>query len=430
MSNLIIGLLVIVLMLSLLMGGTWVFCAMGLAGALGIFLHGADLGSALSRQMWGSTNSFILTAIPLFVFMGELMLRSGMSNSLYKGVTTWVGRFPGGLLHTNVVSCALFAAISGSSVATAATMGTVAIPDQQARGYDRNLILGSLAASGTLGILIPPSITMIIYGAWMQCSIARLFAGGVIPGIIISTLFMLYIGIKCYRNPRLASKAEASWKDRLLSIKDVWPGLLLILFIMLAIFSGLMTPTETAAVAATGAVLLTIILRKFSLRLLYDCALNTIYTTTMIMIIYMAAKILIMSLMYLGLVTTIPKYIASLDLSPVVVLLIIYLLYLVLGCLMDGISLLMVTLPFVAPLLLSLGIDVIWFGIVATVLIEIGLVTPPVGINLYVIMSVGKCSLQEVTRGVLPFFLILLFAVALLTVFPQVATWLPNTIFG
>lgn len=430
MSSIVILFLVIVLLFSLLLGGAWVFCALGAAGALGIFLSGADLGSALSLQMWGAANSFILTAIPLFIFMGEIMLRSGISNSLYKGVTTWVGQLPGGLLHTNVVSCALFAAISGSSVATAATMGTVAIPDQQARGYDRKLILGSLVASGTLGILIPPSITMIVYGAWMEVSIARLFAGGIIPGVIISLAFMSYIGIKCSMQPVLASRVASSWKERLLSIKDIWPALLLIVFILLAIFGGLMTPTETAAVAATAALSLSIILRKFSFRLLYDCALSTIHTTTMILLIYVSAKILVMSLMYLGVVTAVPRFIESLDLAPLLVLLVIYVLYLVLGCFFDGMSLLLVTLPFVQPLLLHLGTDFIWFGIVVTVLIEIGLVTPPVGMNLYVIMSVSDRSLSEVVRSVFPFFLILLLSVALLTVFPQLATWLPTILFA
>jgi len=417
-------------MFSLLLGGVWIFCALGVAGVLGIFLFGADLWSALSFQMWGSANNFILTAIPLFIFMGEIMLRSGISDRLYKGVATWVGQLPGGLLHTNVVSCALFAAISGSSVATAATMGTVAIPDQEARGYDRKLVLGSLVASGTLGILIPPSIIMILYGAWMEVSIARLFAGGVIPGIIISLAFMLYIGIKCAVQPKLASRVTYSWKERLLSIKDIWPGLAIIILIVSAIFSGMMTPSETAAVAAAAALVLAIVLRRFSFRLLHESALNTIYTSTMVLLIYVSAKILVMTLIYLGIVTAIPQFIESLNLAPVLVLLLIYLLYLVLGCFFDGTSLLLVTLPVVAPLVAHLGIDLIWFGVVVTILIEIGLVTPPVGMNLYVIMSVGNASLSETVKSVLPFFLILLAAVALLTFSPQIATWLPKIIMG
>ncbi|MBA7474399.1 C4-dicarboxylate TRAP transporter large permease protein DctM [subsurface metagenome] len=430
MSSIVILVLIIVVMFLLLLGGVWVFCALGVAGALGIFLFGADWESALSLGIWGSANRFMLTAIPLFIFMGEIMLRSGISKSLYDGVTTWVGQLPGGLLHTNVASCALFAAISGSSVATAATMGTVAIPDQKARGYDENLTLGSLVASGTLGILIPPSISMIIYGAWMECSIAQLFAGGIIPGIIISLTFMLYIGIRCSLQPGLASRTTFSWKERLLSVRDMWPGILLIVFILSAIFAGLMTPTETAAVAATTALVLSMILRRFSLRLLYDSALNTIHSTTMILIIYVSAKILVMSLMYLGVVAAIPKLMESLGLSPLLILLAIYVIYLILGCFFDGISLLMVTLPFVLPLLLYMGTDLIWFGVVVTVLVEIGLITPPVGMNLYVIMSVSGCSLSKVTKSIFPFFCILLIAVALLTVFPQLALWLPRILLG
>ena len=430
MSTIGIALLVVVVLFLLLLGGSWVFLALGVAGTLGVFLVGVDLSSALSRQIWGATSSFIMTAIPLFIFMGEIMLRGGISASIYKGTSTWVGSLPGGLLHTNVVSCALFAAISGSSVATAATMGTVAIPDQQARGYNRRLVLGSLTASGTLGILIPPSLTMILYGAWMECSIGRLFAGGIVPGIIIAAGFMLYIGITCYLNPSLAHREKFSWKDRLLSIKDVWPGVALISFIFGAIFSGMMTPTETAAVAAFAAIVLSIILRSFSFRLLYESALNAIYTATMIMVIYMCAKILVMSLLYLGIVTILPEFVESLDLSHLGVLVVIYLIYLILGCFFDSCSLLMVTMPFIAPLLLYIGADLIWFGVVVTLLLEIGLITPPVGMNLYVIMGVSNCSLGEVVSGIFPFFLVLLSGVALLTVFPQLALWLPNIIFG
>ena len=430
MDSLIIFILVVIFMFSLLLGGVWVFCALGSAGVLGIFLVGKDLWSALAFQTWGSANTFILTAIPLFIFMGEIMLRSGISSQLYKGVTTWVGQLPGGLLHTNVVSCALFAAISGSSVATAATMGTVAIPDQQARGYDRKLILGSLVASGTLGILIPPSIIMILYGAWMEVSIARLFAGGIIPGIVISLAFMLYIGIKCTVQPELASRIKYSWKERLLSIRDIWPGLVLIIFIMSAIFGGWMTPSETAAVAAAAALVLAIVLRRFSFRLLHESALSAVYTSTMVLLIYVSAKILVMSLIYLGIVTAISSFIGSLGLAPLLVLLLIYLLYLIMGCFFDGTSLLLVTLPVVQPLVMYLGTDLIWFGVIVTILIEVGMVTPPVGLNLYVIMGVSGSSLSEVTKSVIPFFLILLLSIALLTIFPELATWLPEVLLG
>ena len=425
-------LFVIVAFLFLLMfSGNWIFCALGMAGVLGIWLFGADLGSALALQMWGTTNSFILTAIPLFIFMGEVMLRSGLSTMLYDGITKWVGHLPGGLIHSNIAACALFAAISGSSVATAATMGTIAIPDQEARGYDRGLILGSLAASGTLGILIPPSICMIIYGAWMECSIAQLFIGGVIPGVILALLFMSYIATRCSLQPGLAPRVQSSWKARALSITEMWPGLLLILFIASAIYTGLMTPTETAAVAATMALIIAAALRRFSLRLLYDCGLAAIRTTAMLMIIVVGAKIFVMALIYLRLTIVLPALIESLNMSPVMVLISIYVLYLILGCFFDSISLLLVTLPFVQPLLISLGVDIIWFGVVVTILLEIGLITPPVGMNLYVIIGITKgTSISEMGKAVMPFFFILLGGVALLTAFPQLALWLPSKMVG
>ena len=428
MSNPIILLTIVVVLFLLLFNGVWVFAALGIAGVLGIWLFGVNLGSALSLQMWGTTNSFILTAVPLFIFLGEIMLRSGISASLYKGIITWVGQFPGGLIHSNIVACALFAAISGSSVATAATIGTVAIPDQEARRYDRSLILGSITASGTLGILIPPSIIMIIYGSWMEVSIAKLFMGGVIPGVIIALMFMVYIVIKCSLQPNLAPRVASSWRQRALSIKDIWPSLVIILFIVLAIYTGLMTPTETAAVSAVAALVITLILRRFSFSLLYDCAFNAVHTTAMLMIIVVGAKIFVMALIYLKLTTLLPALMESLNMPPLMVLIFIYVIYLVLGCFFDSISLLMVTLPFVGPVLHLMGIDFIWFGIVATILVEIGLITPPVGMNLYVIMGIAKnCSLSEITRAILPFFFMLLIGVVLLNVFPQLALWLPST---
>jgi len=431
MSDINIIAVIVFCLFVLLFSGSWVFAALGIAGVLGIWLFGANLRTALSLQMWGTTNSFILTAIPLFIFLGEIMLRSGISTSLYKGIMTWAGRFPGGLIHSNVMACALFAAISGSSVATAATMGTVAIPDQMARGYDRKLILGSITASGTLGILIPPSIVMIIYGSWMEVSIAQLFIGGLIPGVVLALLFMLYIAVKCSLQPSLAPKVASSWRERALSIKDIWPSLVIILFIIVAIYTGLMTPTETAAVAALVALIITVIVRRFSFELLYECALNAVRTTAMLIIIVIGAKIFVMALIYLKLTLLLPALMASLNMPPLMALIFIYVVYLILGCFFDSISLLLVTLPFVQPLLLLLGIDLIWFGIVVTVLLEIGLITPPVGMNLYVIMGITKdCSLSEITRAVTPFFLILLSGVVLLNVFPQLALWLPSTMFG
>lgn len=414
-----------------LFSGSWIFCALGVAGILGVWLFGVVPTFALSLQMWGTTNSFILTAIPLFIFMGEIMLRSSMSGSLYKGITSWVGQFPGGLIHSNIAACALFAAISGSSAATAATVGTVAIPDQEARGYDRSLILGSVTASGTLGMLIPPSIVMIIYGAWMEVSIAKLFMGGVVPGVMLALMFMLYMTIRCSLQPSMAPRVVSSWRERVLSIKDIWPILILIVFILFSIYTGLMTPTETAGVAAFIAILFTLILRKFSFSLLYNCALSAARTTAIILIIVVGAKIFVMSLIYLGVTVLIPVAVEALNMPPLGVLIFLYVVFLVLGCFFDSISLLLVTLPFVQPLLITMGVDFIWFGIVMVLLLEIGMITPPVGMNLYVIMSITKnCSILEITKSVIPFFFILLVGVALLNVFPQLAVWLPSTMVG
>jgi len=421
-------LLVIVGALFLLMAaGNWVFASLALAGVLGIWLFGANVTTAVSLQMWASLNSFVMTAIPLFILMGEIMLRSGISDSLYTGISTWVGKLPGGLLHSNVASCALFAAISGSSIATSATVGTVAIPDQTKRGYDKRLVIGSLSAAGTLGILIPPSLAMIVYGSWMECSVAQLFMGGVVPGVLLAVLFSVYIAVRCAIDPHLTPRVESTWTDRLHSFKDLWPGVVIIVFIMASIYLGIMTPTETAAVASAAALLIAVALRKMSFRILYDCAMNTVRTTAMLMLIVVGAKIFVMALIYLKVTILLPNLIASMNLSPTMVLVVIYVIYLVLGCFFDGMSLTLVTLPFVQPIILAMGIDPIWFGIVMVVLIEIGLITPPVGMNLYVIMGISEgTTLGDMTRAIVPFLAILLLGVLLLNVFPELALWLPS----
>lgn len=427
MSNEQLLVVIVCALFALMAAGNWVFASLGLAGVLGIWLFGANVTTAVSLQMWSSLNSFVMTAIPLFIFMGEIMLRSGISDSLYTGVSAWVGKLPGGLLHSNIASCALFAAISGSSIATSATVGTVAIPDQTKRGYDKQLVIGSLSAAGTLGILIPPSLAMIVYGSWMECSVAQLFMGGVVPGILLAILFSVYIAVRCSIDPHLTPRVESSWRDRLHSIRDIWPGLVIITFIMLSIYLGIMTPTETAAVASAAAILIAVALRKMSFKILSDCAMSTVRTTAMLMLIVVGAKIFVMALIYLKVTILVPGLIASMNLSPTMVLVVIYIIYLVLGCFFDGMSLTLVTLPFVQPIILAMGIDPIWFGIVMVVLIEIGLITPPVGMNLYVIMGISEgTTLGEMTRSIMPFLAILLLGVLLLNLFPELALWLPS----
>ncbi len=428
MSNELLLVVIVCALFALMAAGNWVFASLGLAGVLGIWLFGANLPTAVSLQMWSSLNSFVMTAIPLFIFMGEVLLRSGISDSLYNGVSTWVGKLPGGLLHSNIASCALFAAISGSSIATSATVGTVAIPDQMKRGYDKQLVIGSLSAAGTLGILIPPSLAMIVYGAWMECSVAQLFMGGVVPGILLAVLFSVYIAIRCSINPRLTPpRVGSSWSDRLHSVKDIWPGVVIIVFVMLSIYLGIMTPTETAAVASAASLLLAVALRKMSFKILSDCAMTTVRTTAMLMLIVVGAKVFVMALIYLKITILVPNLIAAMNLSPTMVLVVIYVIYLVLGCFFDGMSLTLVTLPFVQPIIIAMGIDPIWFGIVMVVLVEIGLITPPVGMNLYVIMGICEgTTLGEMTRSILPFLAILLLGVLLLNVFPELALWLPS----
>ena len=411
--------------------GNWVFVSLGLTGILGLFLMNPAQLNMVAVQVWGTLNSPTLSAGPLFLFMGEIILRSGVSTQTYLGLSKILAALPGGLLHTNVVSCAMFAAISGSSVATAATIGTVAIPDQKALGYNRRLLLGSIAGAGSLGILIPPSINMIIYGAWVEASIGRLFAGGVIPGIIMALLFSIYLAIRVSMNPSLAPSLPSTWREKLVSLKDLVPISVLIVFIFYGIFSGIMTPTETAALGAAAAVVIAAALGRFSWRLVYDSAVSALGVSSMILLIMGSASIAAYAMTVGGMPSRMVEWVAKSGLSNQQVLLIIYLIYLLLGCIMEGISMMMVTLPFVLPILLALKIDLVWFGIVLIVLTEMGMLTPPLGVTLYVALGLDKeAKFEDAVRGIVPFLFLQGVVLALLTAYPNLALFLPNLFFG
>jgi C4-dicarboxylate transporter, DctM subunit len=417
------------LLLVLLASGLWVGLALMLVGIVTIHLW-MPPGSEriIGYTVWTSSNSFVLTCIPLFIFMGEILFRTGLSDRIYEHLTPLMSYVPGQLFHSNIVSCAVFAAACGSSPATAATIGTVGLPELEKRGYNSRLALGSIAAGGSLGILIPPSVIMIIYAAIVGESVARLFLAGIIPGIMISALFMIYIAIRCKLDPGLAPIVpRPPFAKALLSLLGIWPVMLLIGLVLGGIYGGLFTPTEAAGIGAVGALLLAFARRKLGWNAFAAAVTSTMHTTAMLIILLVGSGILVIALTNLGVPAYLMGEVTASAVSPLAVLLLVYLIYLILGMLMDGVSMIVITLPIVYPIIKAVGYDSVWFGIALVLLVEIGLLTPPVGINLFVLHGLRpQLPIQEVIIGSAPFFLILAFGLAILTVFPQIVLWLPS----
>ena len=369
--------------------------------------------------------------MPLFILLGELMMRSGITDRMYHTLSMWLTRVPGRLLHTNIAASALFAATSGSSVATAATIGTVAIPALKSRHYDDRLCLGSLAAGGTLGILIPPSLNMIIYGVMTDTSIGRLFIAGIIPGLLLSCFFMAIIAAIAVFRPGVAPFNPDDVKpirERLAALPAIIPPLLVVLGVTGSIYFGLATPTEAAAVGVLVALALAAYFRRLSSAMLSKTFLSTMRTTGMVMLIIVAAFLMNFVIALLGIPQDIAGWVKSLGLGAVGVLWILLLIYLILGCFLEGLSMMITTIPITAPLVISLGVDPVWFGIFIVLVTELALITPPVGINLYVVQGIRTDggSIADVIIGAIPFVITLMLFTILMIYFPQIALWLPG----
>jgi len=407
--------------------GVKLFLALAVAGLLGFYVYGGTVGLA-SLVPFKALSNFVLSAVPLFILMGEILLYGGLSDPIYRGVSRWLSWAPGGLLHANIGACALFAAVSGSSPATAATIGSVAIPELKKRGYDKHLTLGSIAAGGTLGILIPPSITMIIYGMVTNTSVGALFIAGVIPGIMLAMLFMIYIAIRVIIKPQLAPKEKGLISIRALgrSFLDLWPLFVLSFIILGGIFGGFATPTEAAAVGVTDSIILALILRTFSFRKLWDALRSAAETTCMVFIVLVGAIILASFLARSGVSIFVGEYLIGCGFSGPVLLVIIYFIYVVLGCFLDPLSIMVLTMPTMLPVLVGFGYDLIWFGVIVVMLSETGMITPPVGLNLFVVQGMSKESLGTVVKGSMPFFFMMLVGIALVSIIPSLALWLPS----
>lgn len=387
---------------------------------------------AFGTQSWSYLNSFVLTAVPLFILLGELLLRAGLTERMYTSLSDWVRWMPGRLLHTNIAACGMFSAISGSSVATAATIGTVSLKDFAKRGYNEKLVVGSIAAGATLGILIPPSINLIIYGAMTNSSIGRLFMAGVVPGVILILTFIVMIILISVFNPSVVgdSGKTPSLETRLKRLRFLLPPIGIFLVVMSTIYLGWGTPTEAAAVGVGLAFLLAAANGKMSFAFLHGVFLSTVKLTAMIMFILSCALFMNFILGFLGVPRAMTNFVADLGLTAFQTILILIVFYFILGLFMEALAMMVATVPVVFPLIIFLGIDPIWFGIFLVLMMEVALVTPPMGLNLYVVQGIrGRGSISDVFIGVIPFIFCMFFVVALIIAFPGVVTWLPSLMF-
>lgn len=394
------------------------------------FFSSFPLSRGLGNMVWSSSNSATLIAIPFFVLLGEILVRSGVATRTYAALDRWVSWLPGGLIHANVATATMFSATSGSSVATAATVATVAVPQAEKLGYDPKLFSGAIAAGGTLGIMIPPSINLIVYGFLTQSSIPQLFLAGLVPGIALAIAFMAITAVLCLMYPQLGGVQRVfPFAQMLRALIDLIPILILFGLIVGSIYRGWATPTEAAAVGVAGVLLIALFFGGLSVSMLTESLLGTVKITSMIMLIVIGASFLNFTLASAGLGRELTSFITGLGLTPIKTVLAVVVLYIALGFFIETLSLMVVTIPIVVPLVVEQGYDKIWFGILMIVLIEMALITPPVGLNLYVVQGAGKLgSLNEVMLGTIPYCAMMLLMVALLIAFPNIALFLPNSL--
>jgi tripartite ATP-independent transporter DctM subunit len=423
----------LVILLTLLAAAVPVAAALGVLGlALGEIYARFPLSLAMGELAWSTSNSFLLVAIPFFVLLGEILLRSGMAERMYAALVQWMPWLPGGLMHSNIAACALFAATSGSSVATAATIGTVALGEVERRGYNERLFLGTIAAGGTLGILIPPSINMIVYGVLTETSIPQLYLAGLLPGIVLAMLFSLTVLVACLLRPRLdGARVETSWEGRWRSLPELVPPLFIFIAVVGSIYAGLATATESAALGVLASLVVAAWRRQLTMAVLRAALEGTMRTTAMIMAILVAAYFLNFVITSIGLTAQVNRYITSLGLAPMELLLVVIVFYLILGMFMETLSMMVATVPIIAPLLVNAGFNPVWLGILIILLMETAMITPPVGINLYVVQGLRKRGrIDDVIVGAAPFVITLILMIGVLVLWPDLALWLPRNATG
>jgi len=429
MSDLAITALLVISLFLILGSGVWIGLTLSGVAWIGMQLFTArPAGDAMAVTIWGSASSWTLTALPLFIWMGEILFRTRLSSDMFKGLAPWMHGLPGGLLHTNVIGSTLFAAVSGSSAATCATVGKMSLPELGRRGYPEHLVVGSLAGASTLGLLIPPSIIMIVYGVTAEVSIAKLFIAGVLPGLMLALLFSGYIVGWSLLNPRAipVDEERPTLGQKLAASRHLIPVVLLIVAVLGSIYSGIATATEAAAVGVVGALALSAAQGSLNWQSFREALMGATRMYCMIALILAGASFLTLSMGYIGLPRHLAEWIGSLGLTPGQLVLALALFYILLGCFLDGISMVVLTMGVLLPTIQGAGIDLIWFGIFIVIVVEMAQITPPVGFNLFVLQSMTGRQLPWIARATLPMFLTMVLAAVLLYVFPALVTWLPR----
>lgn len=429
MSLFIISFTILGLLILFLGSSIWVGISLFLVGIAGftLFTSSPPL-TILSNILWNSTSSSTMMALPLFIFMGEILFRSKISENLFKGLSPWMNNLPGRLAHVNIAASALFAAVSGSSAATTATVGKITLPELLKRNYSKSLCLGSLAGAGSLGFLIPPSLVMLVYGIVAGVSIGKLFIAGIIPGILLASGFSLYVVLRCIFNPKLAPRGDLqyTWRERVKTIPLLLPVIILIVLVLGSIYTGWATPTEAAAVGVLGALFFAGISRSIDRKIFWEAVLGSVKTSCMIMLIVAGASFLSVAVGYLGIPSRLTEFIGTLGLSKYQLIAILSVMYIILGCMLDGFSMIVMSLPLALPLIKAAGFDPLWFGIYLVIMIEAAQITPPVGFNLFVINGLVDEDLFKVALYALPSFVIMFLIVAIITVYPEIVLALPN----
>ncbi|WP_300584026.1 TRAP transporter large permease subunit [Marivita sp.] len=433
MSDPVVGLILLATLFVFLAGGLWIALSLSAVAAVALaFFSNSSVGLNMAVTFWGHSHSWSLTALPLFILMGEILLRSRLSKDMFNGLAPWLGGLPGRLLHVNVLGCAIFAAVSGSSAATAATIGKNSIPELKGRGYPESLILGTLAGSATLGLLIPPSIILIVYGVATEQSIARLFVAGILPGAMLVVLFALYVAVRAWLDPSLipAESSRLTLREKLRASRGLMPVALLITGVIGAIYTGLASPTDAAALGVLLSILLAVVSGSFTRGDFLDALLSAARTSCMIAFILLGAAFLALAMGFTGLPRNLAAWIGDMGLSPYILLAVLTIFFIVLGLFLDGISVVVLTTSIIMPMVLAVGIDPIWFGIYLVLVVEMSQITPPVGFNLFVIQGLTGIDILRIARAAMPFFFLLVLAVILITLFPQIVTYLPDAMNG
>ena len=429
MTEIFLTIFFISILLFFLGTGIWVAISMIGVSAFGMMLFTSrPVGDAMATTIWGTTSSWTLTALPLFVWMGEILFRTKLSENLFEGLSPWMQKLPGGLIHVNVVGCALFAAISGSSAATVATVGKMSIPELRKRNYPEKILLGSLAGSGTLGLLIPPSIILIIYGVTVQESIAKLFIAGILPGIMIAIFFMLYVIVWSLINKKLMPKSFENFSlfEKIRRSKKLLPVIILILAVIGSIYTGIATATEAASLGVVGALLLSYLQKSLTIQTFKESLLGATKTSCMIAFILAGSSFLSLAMGFTGLPRNLAIWIESMQLSPYILIIVLMIFYIILGMFLDGISAVVLTMAIIEPMIRQAGFDMIWFGIFLVVVVEMAQITPPVGFNLFVLQGMANKDMGYIARSAFPLFLLMILAVFVIIIFPEIALWLPQ----